>query len=1735
MSEIKDSPPPVVKQESFKPKVERILKITKDCLSGKLSPVDAFRQIADRNPNSKETPESIASTLNENKIEAEQNKTKQEIDDITKKLKVDLPQEPLIIKDEYYCQKEKELGTFIDSNQTQSKKNLSEKITSTIPILKLKTSGIRNATGLYNALRKIGFKNDDILDKQIINNLKKIRSKDTGLGIDRLNRLGFNLKKDNLNDIDVRYLILKASNIPKYKFNNACLELSPYFILQGRKNDISYNSCNLLENLLDIAQNGKLDQEVKNKLDFFKERIMLEKNKKDVNSEDLLSVFNTNEAFSFPDSFDQEIFNSNFKFIYKNLDKFNNPSEFIENISQEQIDQLPNNENGIVDFSKQIYEAAYDKDSAKEIIEYVLKNQDKIQSSFRDESQRSQFILDLIKSTSQLYEGKRRDFIKKFQKINIGENISFSDKNDQNYWNLISNIEKPNLALSLIDNKDKFFDNNNFPKFSYFKEITKNGESFSEYSPLKGIYLNYLEDDFFSKFSLKDKMIWSVSRNILIRDNDNKDDSKYFSKIDELLEFINQTDGINPKFFDKIKDEYGEKYLRGVITDEVLNALPPQDKVFWKLYKDFYSNIDGYNINCKLDQLFKIKDNFSQFFDEKDNLNSLFFEKIFRTLNDERDNHNYENIFNLYLTEENINKLDAPDKVFWDVYKSFSFEKSNIGNHRLFDKKRGIKDFLIKNKDNFKSNYLNKDNQLTSSFVADIMKIKDQNGYLLLSISDELKPLLATESIFNNLIPEEKLFWKNCLDADIYNYNGDNPVRSILLKNKDDYKKFIDSNGHPTPFLFESVYKSYNVKYNFGGCPLLNLGKVSDEDMSNFSPLDKIFWTTYRDSFWPEGKNLTSDLSYEGLRYFLLNNYLTEGSDFSKFLDQDSHFNNFFLESLAKERIAIPPRFLSEENLINFNDQDKIFWKVLLRDTTITPSLANFLVEHKKDFDTLYSKDLSVTPLFLKLALQEGHNLNLEKFISQDFINNRPEDEINFWDKFKKISPNSQKKIIEIYFKDTLSISEKYNYVVLFEKIDQSPSREILKIRDQLLKEIIKNDNPEEVFEKISNIFIKNNLPEFVKKYKVFEVLYPKNKIDSSLNEKSSRVLFTNKSNILRHSIVFNDLAKSNLESGNVSLKNYLTFFKESDSLLEKGKNGGSLTEKENRQLTYFLKKLETVYDNSFLSRINQNKTSESSVLTEKINNLYQNYHVKEGQKISDRVVEMYFSGLGIKTIDQSLAIMKETKETAHNRGLKYFNDSDISIEPNDLIKGVGSNILASILSSGPICREFLGAEADSDATPFDADVCTNIFNTEYSNKGIREFIEKTPAKGYGDLILVIKNRGQFQNTSTEKSTVKYQSEKLEVFSTSYLGETHFGVRTGFPSSEIDYIITQDSIKDDSKKLEDIYYEIAKHGVYIPIANLDGQIIFTPDDYNKYRQAFDGVDQFNGKPISVEISKEKDWSHPLIQAIKKDKEKEEKESTIKSKDEQIRARIKEILTGIGVEMKDDFDTSVLGAKLYNIGSSGRNTNIPNDFDFDYTLILDVPGYSKASKIKEIILSKFDHTDGAPTDQDSQIRMSQVTGISSEPIDLDIGINTFADTLIFSSNESIEQKLNSIKQNFGEEGYQEVVANIILTKQILKENHAYKKGNSQDGGLGGIGVENWILDNNGNIEKAFKTFWKASHQDGMIIPLDEFRKIYPILDAGQNLRETNRTHDNFSFVLTEKGYQAMITAIGKYIK
>lgn len=232
-------------------------------------------------------------------------------------------------------------------------------------------------------------------------------------------------------------------------------------------------------------------------------------------------------------------------------------------------------------------------------------------------------------------------------------------------------------------------------------------------------------------------------------------------------------------------------------------------------------------------------------------------------------------------------------------------------------------------------------------------------------------------------------------------------------------------------------------------------------------------------------------------------------------------------------------------------------------------------------------------------------------------------------------------------------------------------------------------------------------------------------------------------------------------------------------------------------------------------------------------------------------------------------------------------------LEKGDFIKGIGDiTYLRNILQNGSVSKEYLGSSADSDSTPLDTDV-SMIMNSEGS---IREKMNATAAANYGPIWFVLKNDDRFVTTRTGSGAVnsKRDRSKMEAFYTGVLGEDHYGIRTGFASSEINYIVMENY---DPK----VGLEIAMNGFYIPIANKEGKIVFTPKDYDELRKKMNGLSYFGEENYSFSENLVTEETEYLASQI------EQSNYEVQGKREKINSIIKKSLQELGLHLKTNID------------------------------------------------------------------------------------------------------------------------------------------------------------------------------------------------------------------------------------
>lgn len=695
-------------------------------------------------------------------------------------------------------------------------------------------------------------------------------------------------------------------------------------------------------------------------------------------------------------------------------------------------------------------------------------------------------------------------------------------------------------------------------------------------------------------------------------------------------------------------------------------------------------------------------------------------------------------------------------------------------------------------------------------------------------------------------------------------------------------------------------------------------------------------------------------------------------------------------------------------------------------------------------------------------------------------------------------------------------------YSAIIQKIAQSPSQEILRIQNELMEQILSTDDPEKSYEVINNIFVQNNLPLVGKVQRVFGALFPAADMERKLIAQSSPVL-KQATERRRQQILFHDLLKVHIASGNRSLKSFLTLLQEGEPLIGK-LNNKTLSAEDEKKLAYIFRKLKTVGDVSLRGQHHEFGPVKGESLEDDYMELRRQLGAKEGQAISERAVEMFARPLGYASIVQILTEMEQGRNAADTRSRE--NANSLSLQKGDLIKGVNMDYITNILQNGSVAKEFLGASSSSDSTPFDTDV--EKINTQTGSDMKQDVASLKHALSFGQLLFVIKNRGQFQHTSANEKA-SYDPSKYELFHT--LLEDHFGIRTGFPCTEVDFMILRDGALE---KKEDLFYSLAENGYYIPIVDEAGNLILSPEQYDEYRAVFDGIVRFGSKDMEF-VPSDTEAFYPEVKSMLAEKERDSERLAALRKE--VRQLIFLVLEKHGVVLKGEYDDSILGAELSDTGSTGRGTAIDAGGDFDFSLRMDFKDWSKRTMIAQEIAaalgSKMKEQPIFPSESNSnQFRFFGSDAFSQKGIDIDIAFVNKSEVEVYASHQAVIDKLENIKTKQGESAYEAVIGNILLAKKWLKEGNAYKKGGHGDGGLGGIGVENLVLAYGGNVQSAFKAVAASAYRpNGERKSFQEFKESFKIRDAGVNLRSGK--HDNFVNNMHEQGYLNMLKVIEQH--
>ena len=1046
--------------------------------------------------------------------------------------------------------------------------------------------------------------------------------------------------------------------------------------------------------------------------------------------------------------------------------------------------------------------------------------------------------------------------------------------------------------------------------------------------------------------------------------------------------------------------------------------------------------------------------------------------------------------------------------IFPDIINSI-LEEFIDGNGSVEDFKKYIQDYI-------KFEFFMKGNKYPKE---DVEEFKAKHP--LLFISDDAPEILKDHFYSNRLSLEDLI--KN---SEYMLYLNDEQLENCF---KEDLKylkiKVKKSNEIETCPIYDFIrskvdfntIKKFLLEYG-----LLLKNRKTVYDISEFSQI--LFYENYT---FDDIKKIVSEAA--------INNLLKEG---------EMYFN--IIPEELKERYS--QLFLPEEAP---KELKEVFYNKNLdfEDFTNKPDLIKYF--NKTNISCGFGSDLSWTALLYNDTdnIEEANQKRL-KFIKKYFD---IEEEYNFFVRLKfqdyilnynlNVELEDIDVIVKVLSKLTLTNSLAFYYLNL-----------------GMASKILQTDQPLDTLDKMLDIFIEDTLPDVGKSYYCFEALYPDFKKFDFENYCNSSILksVSDKSKKL---IIFSDLIKAAFGSNNRSVNEYLKNLEFGSKMYEKIKNKefdfNSLTEEEKEELIAFNRRLASLYNSS----LNANLKNEIFKSTGKIEDDILELSKKlspDGTldyNLGDRIIRMFCGSIGINTLEEVKSyIDKKIKITdSKNREVSKI---DMELNKGDFVKGINDiKFLKSTLQNGIVSKEFLGSKAFTDTTPLDVDL-SMIMDSEGE---IFQKFKRTAASNYGPIWLVMKNDDRFlitKNKKGEELEFKRDLSKIEAFCTGLDSEDHFGIRTAFASSEIDYILME-------KYEASVGLEIAMNGFYIPVVDMEGKIIFTPDDYDDLREKMSGLTYYNENNYNFSENLINEDVEKIISELDKNKLETDKKS------EKLRTIFKDICDDIGLKLKENIDGNLTEGfvELIDTGSTSRGTNLIGDYNYSFILKVDDRLYAidddKFYELKDKIINKLNLT----MKSRAELTAKNVKIDNSKKVKVNIDICNRIDRFIYSTDMAVKDRLEQIKK-LDSEKYKYVVANILLAKKILKRAKVYNpnRGDQPEGGLGGIGVENWILQNGGSFIDAAKNFVEVAEDKEFekkylnyyknyynnyyksfddkdpeaYTDFEKFKEKYKIWDFGESHLSTEvpyrYKHDEFiDNNMSEEGFEKMVKALKKYIK
>ena len=960
--------------------------------------------------------------------------------------------------------------------------------------------------------------------------------------------------------------------------------------------------------------------------------------------------------------------------------------------------------------------------------------------------------------------------------------------------------------------------------------------------------------------------------------------------------------------------------------------------------------------------------------------------------------------------------------------------------------------------------------------------------------------------------------------------------------------------------IFEKLMKNFwNGKY-YGSCHwnIVFLCKHFTKDV-----LDRFFKNELENFNWSA---FVASSNVKNLEFFYNEKIITTFNDFLN----ESYRHLFYmnlgdLKYLYNKWLCISKDEFSKAwasiFAVNFENVKYLYdeWIYTTLDDLTSDNNAKLLTLNVKSMKFLREKRLCITiEDFIKyqdiIWFADDESLS----ILCDSQNN----DLNFDDKFELFNLISQKKYSadlknEIIHKIRyLPIDTSKEYLKLCEIFDNSYSSDVQAVKSYLIMDILNTNNPEEVVKKVNTIFMESDLPIISKIFQVFKYIYSANIFNKKLEEHKCASPYLQSCNTYEKKVstIYKDLMNIMIKSGESSLKEFIKSIIYCRQILYDFENWQVLDDEWYKQLLSLFEKAATLSTvNTNLVRNYEISRPYWTIDTETFKELYNNLKKFLLLRESDSLYTFFLNlckKLWYNTLEDIINDMEESQEKANNNWISVFISAqqwqafDPSI--NYFLKWINLEPLWEILDRWVTSTEYLWwwewthDTVSSNRTPFDTDGV--IVNWE-------NIFQIAEMHWYGDLAIII-NTDKPWIHNTDKGLQWYEPGKYEIFKNHDI-DNYYWIRTGIASTEFEAFVYKPS-KINLEEVQRIKYLIAKKWFYIPVFDLEGNLLFSPHEYSKLRQSFSFSDKYQWCDIQ-----QKDWNY--VSAIQCDKinkwDKTFEDFMIEQKNLSILNRsinneaiaklvfdiIKSILES-ELWIKCNQNKNLLWAELHDSGSTWRWTEIPsNDIDLDFTLLLNSEDYEKLDKIQNIIHEKIwtlqssDHStiDGNWLQIKSNINSLWKEFGYEKWIRFDLLILKKTKSYLYPSNVAMWDRLSRVEKLYGKDTLDFVKQNIIIMKKLLKSQWKYK---NTEWWMGWIGVENRIMQHHWNFIEALEAFeqvayrWKYE-EDKSNIPFDEFKNLYGIWDCWQNFKDNN--NDNYILKMNEAWYNWILNIIKTY--